>query len=84
MAVLAHDHPQVVPIVTATTRERREDEVDKVHYHFLPVSEFEALRSADGLLESAHVHGNCVVAGSDLQVAPARRRQILAKIKDLA
>ncbi|HET9417351.1 MAG TPA: guanylate kinase, partial [Candidatus Limnocylindria bacterium] len=35
VAELARRRPQVVPIVTATTRARRDDEVDGVHYHFL-------------------------------------------------
>lgn len=58
VAQLARAHPQVVPIVTATTRPRRPEEVDNVHYHFLSVEEFEELRAHDGLLESAQVHGN--------------------------
>jgi guanylate kinase len=56
VAELARRHPQVVPIVTATTRERREGEEDKVHYHFLSAEEFEELRSRGGLLEQAVVH----------------------------
>jgi guanylate kinase len=58
VAHLTHAHPQVVPIVTATTRPRRPEEVDKVHYHFLSQDAFEALRKSGGLLESAMVHGN--------------------------
>ncbi len=58
VAKLARDHPQVVPIVTATTRVRRRNEIDNVHYHFLSAAEFEHLRSSDGLLEQANVHGN--------------------------
>ena len=57
IAQLARDHPQVVPIVTATTRPRRDGEVDKVHYHFLPAESFDELRAGGGLLESANVHG---------------------------
>lgn len=56
VAELARRHPQVVPIVTATTRERREGELDKVHYHFLSPDEFQQLRDRNGLLESARVH----------------------------
>jgi guanylate kinase len=56
VAELAHRHPQVVPIVTATTRERREGELDKVHYHFLTADQFQQLRDRDGLLEHALVH----------------------------
>jgi guanylate kinase len=58
VADLTHAHPQVVPIVTATTRPRRPEETDKVHYHFLSVEAFEKLRSTGGLLEAAEVHGN--------------------------
>lgn len=58
VAQLARAHPQVVPIVTATTRPRRPEELDDVHYHFLSFNEFEELRRTDGLLESAQVHGN--------------------------
>ena len=58
VAQLARAHPQVVPIVTATTRPRRPEEVDDVHYHFLSLGDFEDLRENGGLLESAQVHGN--------------------------
>lgn len=56
VAALARRHPQVVPIVTATTREQREGELDKVHYHFLSPEEFQQLRERKGLLEQAVVH----------------------------
>ena len=58
VAELARRRPQVVPIVTATTRPRREDEVDGVHYHFLPENEFQALIDRGGLLEHANNHGS--------------------------
>jgi guanylate kinase len=58
VANLARRRPQVVPIVTATTRPRRDGEVDKVHYHFLSDAEFDRLRGEGGLLEHANVHGN--------------------------
>jgi guanylate kinase len=58
VADVTRAHPQVVPIVTATTRRRRPEETDKVHYHFLSEEAFEALRAAGGLLEAAEVHGN--------------------------
>lgn len=44
--------------VSVTTRARRGSEIDGVHYHFVTVREFERLRDADMLLESAEVHGN--------------------------
>lgn len=58
VAELARTHPQVVPIVTTTTRPRRPGEIDNVHYHFLSTEAFEALRDEGGLLESANVHGH--------------------------
>jgi guanylate kinase len=58
VAELARRRPQVVPIVTATTRDRRDGEIDKVHYHFLTDAQFEELRQQGGLLESARVHGH--------------------------
>lgn len=56
VAELSRRHPQVVPIVTATTRGRRDGEQDKVHYHFLSPDEFQQLRERGGLLEHAMVH----------------------------
>ncbi len=44
--------------VSVTTRPRRPSEVDGVHYHFLTVKGFQALRDRGDLLESAEVHGN--------------------------
>ncbi len=58
VAELAKRHPQVVPIVTATTRHRRDDEQDGVHYHFMTPTAFDRLRDEGGLLESAEVHGH--------------------------
>jgi guanylate kinase len=58
VAELARHHPQVVPIVTATTREQRPGEVDGVHYHFLTPERFTELRERGGLLEWAQVHGH--------------------------
>ena len=95
VAELARRHPQVVPIVTATTRERREGEVHGVHYHFLERGAFEALRGAGGLLESAEVHGNLygtpidqvrgiLAAGRDaiLTIDPQGARQVRARVPD--
>ena len=58
VAELARRRPQVVPIVTATTRGRRNGEVDGVHYHFMSSAEFEDLMARDGLLEHANNHGH--------------------------
>lgn len=44
--------------VSVTTRERRQSEVDGVHYHFITVKDFERRRDNDELAEWAEVHGN--------------------------
>jgi len=44
--------------VSVTTRERRQSEIEGVHYHFVSKREFERLRDSDSLLEWAEVHGN--------------------------
>ena len=58
VAELARRRPQVVPIVTATTRAQRDGEIDGVHYHFMSDEEFADLRAHDGLLEYANNHGH--------------------------
>lgn len=45
--------------ISVTTRARRPSEIDGVHYHFIAMDEFTAMREAGGLLEWAEVHGNC-------------------------
>jgi len=92
---LAQRRPQVVPIVTATTRPQREDEIDKVHYHFLTVDDFERLRETGGLLEYARVHGNwygtpieqvrgILAAGRDaiLTIDPQGARSVRRQVPD--
>jgi guanylate kinase len=95
VAELARRHPQVVPIVTATTRPRRRGEVHGVHYHFLDRAEFEALRDGGGLIEWAEVHGNLygspidqargiLAAGRDaiLTIDPQGARSVRASVPD--
>lgn len=45
-------------IVTATTREKRPGEKDKVDYYFLSLEEFEGLKKSGELLEYAEYAGN--------------------------
>lgn len=52
------DDPNIALSVSVTTRARRTDEIDGVHYHFIDVPTFERMRAAGDLLESAEVHGN--------------------------
>lgn len=44
--------------VSVTTRQRRQSEIEGVHYKFVSQREFERLRDSDSLLEWAQVHGN--------------------------
>lgn len=44
--------------ISVTTRARRSSEADGIHYHFIAPRQFEAMRSAGDLLESAQVHGH--------------------------
>ena len=44
--------------VSMTTRDPREGEIDKVHYHFVDRSSFEKLIEEDGFMEYADVYGN--------------------------
>jgi guanylate kinase len=95
VAELARRRPQVVPIVTATTRGRRAEEVDGVHYHFLSDSEFRALIERDGLLEYANNHGHwygtpidqvrgILAAGRDaiLTISPEGARNVRRQVPD--
>ena len=45
--------------ISVTTRPRRSSEVDGVHYHFIGRRQFDLMKAAGDLLESAEVHGNC-------------------------
>jgi guanylate kinase len=56
-AIFAQD-PNISLTVSVTTRARRTDELDGRDYHFIAVAEFERMRAAGELLESAEVHGN--------------------------
>ncbi|MEX0629940.1 MAG: guanylate kinase [Chloroflexota bacterium] len=95
VAELARRHPQVVPIVTATTRPRRPGEIDGVHYHFMTTDEFERLRANHGLLEAAEVHGHwygtpldqvrgILRAGRDaiLTIDPQGAREVRSRVPD--
>ena len=46
-------------VVTATTRERREGEVDGQHYHFVSIERFKKMIDAGEMLEWAKVYDNC-------------------------
>jgi len=95
VAELARRRPQVVPIVTATTRARRAEEVDGVHYHFMSDGEFRDLIARDGLLEHANNHGHwygtpidqvrgILAAGRDaiLTISPEGARNVRRQVPD--
>ena len=68
-------------VVTCTTRDRRPNEIDGVHYLFRTRAEFEALRAAGGLLESADVHGQWYGTPRDqVTDALAAGRDVILKI----
>jgi len=50
--------PNISLSVSVTTRARRHDEIDGIHYHFIDVAAFKRMRADGELLESAEVHGN--------------------------
>ncbi|MEO7222402.1 MAG: guanylate kinase, partial [Devosia sp.] len=52
------DDPNISLSVSVTTRARRTDEIEGVHYHFIDVPAFERMQAEGELLESAEVHGN--------------------------
>jgi guanylate kinase len=57
-SLLLKTETNLVLSVSMTTRARRKDEVDGVHYHFTDRRHFETMRDGGGLLEWAEVHGN--------------------------
>ena len=63
--------------VSVTTRKQRSSEVDGIHYRFVDRGEFERMKAARELLESAEVHGN----GYGTPRAPVER--VLAEGRDM-
>jgi guanylate kinase len=63
--------------VSVTTRQQRPSEVDGIHYHFIDRAEFERMKAAGELLESAEVHGN----GYGTPRAPVEK--VLAQGRDM-
>ena len=55
---LLQNETDIALSVSVTTRSRRKDEIDGVHYHFIDRPAFERMRDAGELLEWAEVHGN--------------------------
>jgi guanylate kinase len=55
-AWMREHHPEIWISVSVTTRERRPDELDGVHYYFVSEAEFDRMVADDELLEWAVVH----------------------------
>ena len=55
--LLDHD-PTFAFSVSVTTRGRRENEIEDVHYHFISDEEYDKLLEEDAFLEHASVHGH--------------------------
>ena len=58
VAKLLDRDPSFAFSVSVTTRERRENEIEDVHYHFISEEEYDKLLSEDAFLEHASVHGH--------------------------
>ena len=58
VARLLDKDPTFVFSVSVTTRERRENEIEDVHYHFISEEEYDKLLEQDAFLEHASVHGH--------------------------
>ena len=56
--LLRDQEPSLTLSISVTTRRQRPSEVDGIHYRFIAVDEFHAMRERGDLLEWAEVHGN--------------------------
>ena len=55
---LLEQDPTFAFSVSVTTRGKRENEIEDVHYHFISEEEYDKLLSEDAFLEHASVHGH--------------------------
>jgi len=68
-------------ITTVTTRARRPDEREGVHYRFVSRNEFQELIDRGELLEWANVYGNCYgVPGEAVKQALSRGKDVIVKV----
>ncbi len=56
--LLLQEEPRMAMSVSVTTRKKRSNEVNGVHYHFIDEKRFLQMRDRGELLEWAEVHGN--------------------------
>ena len=55
---LLEQDPSFAFSVSVTTRGRRENEIEDVHYHFISEAEYDKLLEEDAFIEHASVHGH--------------------------
>ncbi len=68
-------------VTTVTTRERRKNEIDGTHYHFLSLDDYGRLVADEGLLEASEVHQHWYGTPRDqVQSALAHGRDAILKI----
>ena len=58
VAKLLEKDPSFCFSVSVTTRGRRENEIEDVHYHFISDEEYDKLLAEDAFIEHASVHGH--------------------------
>ena len=58
VAKLLEKDPSFCFSVSVTTRHRRENEIEDVHYHFISDEEYDKLLTEDAFIEHASVHGH--------------------------
>ncbi len=58
VAKLLDQDPSFAFSVSVTTRSRRENEIEDVHYHFISEEKYDKLLQDDAFLEHASVHGH--------------------------
>lgn len=58
VAKLLEKDPTFAFSVSVTTRAKRDNEIEDVHYHFISDAEYDKLLSDDAFLEHASVHGH--------------------------
>ena len=58
VAKLLEKDPTFCFSVSVTTRGRRENEIEDVHYHFISDEEYDKLLAGDAFIEHASVHGH--------------------------
>ena len=95
VAKLLDKDPTFCFSVSATTRGKRENEIEDVHYHFISDEEYDKLLDEDAFIEHASVHGHRygtlksevydrMAAGQNvlLDIDPQGAREVMRREKD--